>query len=72
VYKEVIHVPIRAPPHRQKLNQQPTAEQPIVVPLEQLWTQLPAPARQEALQRFTLMIVQQLAQPEQLREAGDE
>jgi hypothetical protein len=68
----VIRVPIRAPPRKANLKQQPQAEQLIVAPLEQLWMRLPSQPRQEVLQRFTLMIVQQLAHPDQPREANDE
>jgi hypothetical protein len=66
----VIHVPIRAPPRTAKLNEQSPAEQLIITPLEQLWTRLPSQSRQEVLQRFALMIAQQLA--DHPLEASDE
>lgn len=76
ICKEVSHVP-RPPPRSTNRKEalavkQPTIEQPIVLPLDQLWMQLPADRRQEVLQRFTQMMVQRLAPPDNPREAGHE
>ena len=42
-----------------------------VVPLDQLWSQIPLAQRQEVLRQLTQMMAQRLAHPAR-REAGDE
>jgi hypothetical protein len=65
--KEASHVNHRPPPR-------PTTPMPECatrVPLEQLWTQLPATRRQELLSQLTRLVAQRLAPPDS-KEVADE
>jgi hypothetical protein len=68
----VLYVPVRAPPRSESLSEHPPAPSRLVVPLDQLWLQLPQDRRQQLLQRFSLMIVQSLEQPDEHGEPSNE
>ena len=59
----------QVPPPRQSIPQRQSTT--TVVPLDQLWTQIPQTPRQEVLQQLTLLLAKQLAPLTNKEDADD-
>ena len=65
--KEAQYGPAHPPPRGPVSTTQPAT----IVPLEQLWTRIPRPRRQELLEQLSRILAQQLAPPSSEEEADE-